>query len=270
MYAEVIIDSKSRFLNRSFTYRIPEKLNNKLQRAMRVLVPFGKGNKTVVAFVYQIVEEFNCDYEIKDIISIIDDSKLVSDELLDLAFFMSKEYLSPIQLSLKQVLPPTTIDKIKTFYKAKVKGDDFLNFLQVERSREDIIRYYPDSLDLLNDLIKNDKVKIFYEARDKIKISFDTYIKLKDFNATISNNAIKQKKIIEYLKVNGLTKQSDLLKNTSSSLSSLKSLIKKNIIEEVQKEANKEIKLDVKNYDKHQLNKEQALAYQKILAKPDG
>lgn len=270
MYAEVIIDSKSRFLNRSFTYRIPEKLNNKLQRAMRVLVPFGKGNNTVVAFVYQIVEEFNCDYEIKDIISIIDDSKLVSDELLDLAFYMSKEYLSPIQLSLKQVLPPTSIDKIKTFYKAKVKGDDFLNFLQAERSREDIIRYYPDSLDLLNDLIKNDKVNIVYEARDKIKISFDTYIKLKDFNATISNNAIKQKKIIEYLKVNGLTKQSDLLKNTSSSLSSLKSLIKKNIIEEVQKEANKEIKLDVKNYDKHQLNKEQALAYQKILAKPDG
>ncbi len=121
MYAKVIIDSKSRFLNRAFTYHIPEKLNNKLQRAMRVLVPFGKGNKTVVAFVYEIVEDFEAEYEIKDIISIIDENKLVSDELLDLAFFMSKEYLSPIQLSLKQVLPPTSIDKIKVFMRQVIK-----------------------------------------------------------------------------------------------------------------------------------------------------
>ena len=114
MYAKVIIDSKSRFLNRSFTYHIPEKLNNKLKRAMRVLVPFGKGNKTSVAFVYEIVDKLDEDFKTKDIISIIDENKLIEDELIDLAFYMSKTYLSPIQLSLKQVLPPTRIDKINT------------------------------------------------------------------------------------------------------------------------------------------------------------
>ena len=91
MYAKVIIDSNSRFLNRPFTYRIPKKLNNKLKRAMRVLVPFGKGNKTSVAFVYEIIDNVEVDFEIKDIISIIDDSKLISDELLELAFYMSKK-----------------------------------------------------------------------------------------------------------------------------------------------------------------------------------
>ncbi|MBP2015047.1 primosomal protein N' [Anaerococcus degeneri] len=271
MYAKVIIDSKSRFLNRSFTYHIPEKLNNKLQRAMRVLVPFGKGNKTVVAFVYEILGDFEADYEIKDIISIIDENKLVSDELLDLAFFMSKEYLSPIQLSFKQVLPPTSIDKIKTFYLANSKEDnEILNYLQIERSKEEILNKFPNSLEILNKLVEDKKLKVLYEASDKIKITYDTYIKIKNSNIKLAKNAKKQKKIIDYLKYHGQTKQSDLLKNTSSSLSSLRSLIEKDIVEEIQKEANKEIKLDTNRYDKHSLNEDQEKAFKTILSKDKG
>ena len=83
---------------------------------MRVLVPFGKGDKTSVAFVYEIIDTIDADYEIKDILTIIDDRRLISDELMDLAFFMSKTYMSPIQASLKQVMPPTDIKNIKTYY----------------------------------------------------------------------------------------------------------------------------------------------------------
>ena len=271
MYAKVIIDSKSRFLNRPFTYHIPEKLNNKLQRAMRVLVPFGRGNKTSVAFVYEITENCTSDYEIKDIISIIDDTKLVSDELLELAFFMSKEYLSPIQLALKQVLPPTNIDKISTFYLSKSqRSDEILDYLNIKRTKDEILKKFPDSLDILNSLIENDDVKVLYEANDKMKISYDTYIKLKNSNIKLPKNAVKQKKIIQYLEINGVTKQSLLLKKTSSSLSSLKSLVEKDMVEEIQKESNKEIKLDFNNYDKHILNEEQNKAFSEILAKPNG
>ncbi|MDU7411100.1 MAG: hypothetical protein E7L04_01235, partial [Anaerococcus sp.] len=77
------MDSKSRFLNRSFTYHIPEKFNNKIDIAMRVLVPFGKGNKTSVAFVYGIIDQLDADYEIKNILEIIDNRRLISEELMD-------------------------------------------------------------------------------------------------------------------------------------------------------------------------------------------
>ena len=272
MYAKVIIDSKSRFLNRPFTYRIPEKLNNKLKRAMRVLVPFGRGNKTSVAFVYEIVDGVDADYEIKDIISIIDDNKLVSDELLDLAFFMSSKYLSPIQLSLKQVLPPTSIDKIDSFYLASTYYDDeLIKFLQTRKTKNEIIGKFPDSLDKLDKLIENGDVKILYEAKDKIKISYDSYIKLIgcDYNL-LPKNAIKQRKIIEYLIKHGATEKKKLLKKTKASSSSLKSLIDKKLVEEVFKESNKEIKLDYSHYEKHILNDEQEEAFRKIKEKPDG
>lgn len=271
MYAKVIIDSKSRFLNRPFTYHIPEKLNNKLKRAMRVLVPFGKGNKTSVAFVYEIVENIELEFKTKDIIDIIDENKLVSDELLDLAFYMSKEYLSPIQLSLKQVLPPTSIDKIKSFYLSTSKREDaLLNFLKLKRTKNEILDKFPNSTDKLNSLIENKEIKVIYEVNDKIKISYDTYIKLIDNGYKIPKNAKKQKDIIEYLKNHGLTKQSDLLKNTSSFLSSLKSLIDKNIVEQINKEARKELKQDYKIYRRHNLNTEQDKAFRTIIDKTDG
>lgn len=271
MYAKVIIDSKSRFLNRPFTYHIPEKLNNKLQRAMRVLVPFGKGNKTSVAFVYEIVEEIEADYEIKDIILIIDENKLVSDELLDLAFYMKDRYLSPIQSAIKQVLPPTSIDKINSFYlKNSHKDDELLNFLSSKKNKEEILKKFPDSSKKLSDLVNKGDIKIIYQANDKIKISYDTYIELIDHEYRPARNAVKQKSIITYLKNKGTTKQSILLRQTSASSSSLKSLINKNVVKEIRKEANKEIKLDYKQYNKHILNTDQARAFKEILDEPNG
>ena len=145
-----------------------------------------------------------------------------------------------------------------------------LDYLKIKRTNKEIFKKFPGSLDRLNSLIENDDVKVLYEANDKMKISYDTYIKLKDSNIRLQKNAVKQKKIIQYLEINGVTKQSILLKNTSSSLSSLKSLIEKDMVEEVQKEANKEIKLDFKDYDKHILNEEQNKAFNEILAKPNG
>lgn len=272
MYAKVIIDSNSRFLNRPFTYRIPKKLNNKLKRAMRVLVPFGKGNKTSVAFVYEIIDSVEVDFEIKDIISIIDDSKLISDELLELAFYMSKKYLSPIQLSIRQVLPPTRIDKIESFYIANIdKDDELIKFLQNRKSKNEILSKYPNSLDKLNDLVECGDVKILYEARDSVKVSYDSYIKLLDDNLDkVHKNALKQRDIINYLMKNGLTEKKQLLKNTQSSSSSLKSLIDKGIAQEILKESNKEIKLDYNHYKKHILNEDQDKAFKRIKDRSDG
>lgn len=271
MYAKVIIDSKSRFLNRPFTYHVPEKLNNKLKRAMRVLVPFGKGNKTSVAFVYEIVETIDLEYDTKDIITIIDENKLVSDELLNLAFFMTREYLSPIQLSLKQVLPPTSIDKIKTFYISNVQKDDNLfDFLKTRRTKEEIQEKFHISSEKLNNYIEDKEIKVIYEANDRLKISYDTYIRLLNNEYKIPKNAIKQKIIIDYLQKYGITKKEILLNNTKSSLSSLKSLVDKNVVEQVLKEANKELNQDYKKYEKHILNSEQAKAYNQILANPNG
>ena len=238
---------------------------------MRVLVPFGKGNKTSVAFVYEIIDKLDEDFKTKDIISIIDENKLIEDELIDLAFYMSNTYLSPIQLSLKQVLPPTRIDKINTYYQSKIKSDDeILKFLSRKRSKEEFVKKFPDKLDKLYSYLEKDMVKLIYDAKDKHKVSYDTFIKLIDNKASLPKNAKKQIEIVSYLKENGTSEQKILLQATSASTSSIKSLEDKNIIEKFEKESEKSLIVDHKDYKSHVLNEEQAKAFNKIESKDSG
>ncbi len=116
MYCYVILDSKSRFLDKTFTYHIPDKFKNKIKKGMRIIVPFGKGNKNTIAFVYDIVENLEGDFETKDIIEIIDSKALVDDELINLAFFMNKRYLSPLRSCIRQILPAGNIKEIKEYF----------------------------------------------------------------------------------------------------------------------------------------------------------
>ena len=234
-------------------------------------MPFGKGNKTSVAFVYEIIDKLDEDFKTKDIISIIDENKLIEDELIDLAFYMSNTYLSPIQLSLKQVLPPTRIDKINTYYQSKIKSDDeILKFLSRKRSKEEFVKKFPDKLDKLYSYLEKDMVKLIYDAKDKHKVSYDTFIKLIDNKASLPKNAKKQIEIVSYLKENGTSEQKILLQATSASTSSIKSLEDKNIIEKFEKESEKSLIVDHKDYKSHVLNEEQAKAFNKIESKDSG
>ncbi|WP_458102989.1 primosomal protein N' [Anaerococcus cruorum] len=271
MYAKVIIDSKSRFLNRAFTYHIPEKFNNKIDIAMRVLVPFGKGNKTSVAFVYEIIDTVDAAYEIKDILDIIDDRRLISEELMDLAFFMSKTYMSPIQASLKQVMPPTDIKNIKTYYyKISEQDSNLFKFLSKKRTMDEISKKFGDLKDEINKLVDQGKIGVSYDIKNTQNIRYDEYAYLTGKNFSLNANANKQQALVSYLEKNGKTKVNILLKETQSLKSSLNSLIEKGIVAIDKKETKKDITKDYDKYKKFKLNGEQEEAFNKIKAKPDG
>ncbi|XID68146.1 primosomal protein N' [Anaerococcus cruorum] len=266
-----MIDSKSRFLNRAFTYHIPEKFNNKIDIAMRVLVPFGKGNKTSVAFVYEIIDTVDAAYEIKDILDIIDDRRLISEELMDLAFFMSKTYMSPIQASLKQVMPPTDIKNIKTYYyKISEQDSNLFKFLSKKRTMDEISKKFGDLKDEINKLVDQGKIGVSYDIKNTQNIRYDEYAYLTGKNFSLNANANKQQALVSYLEKNGKTKVNILLKETQSLKSSLNSLIEKGIVAIDKKETKKDITKDYDKYKKFKLNGEQEEAFNKIKAKPDG
>ncbi|MDR1773748.1 MAG: primosomal protein N' [Clostridioides sp.] len=56
-YAKVIVRNNSIYTDNLFTYRIPEELEGKIDVGCRVSVPFGKGNKFIEAFIFEIFEE---------------------------------------------------------------------------------------------------------------------------------------------------------------------------------------------------------------------
>lgn len=238
---------------------------------MRVLVPFGKGNKTSVAFVYEIIDTIDADYEIKDILDIIDDRRLISEELMDLAFFMSKTYMSPIQASLKQVMPPTDIKNIKTYYyKISEQDSNLFKFLSKKRTMDEISKKFGDLKDEINKLVDQGKIVVSYDIKNTQNIRYDEYAYLTGNKFSLNANANKQQALVSYLEKNGKTKVNILLKETQSLKSSLNSLIKKGIVAIEKKESKKDITKIYDKYKKFKLNGEQEEAFNKIKAKPDG
>ena len=274
MFCYVILDSKSRFLDKSFTYHIPDKFKNKIKKGMRVIVPFGKGNKNTIAFVYDIVENLNENFEIKDIVDIIDSKNLVDDELINLAFFMNKRYLSPLRACIKQVLPPGNIKEIKEyFYKTKNldKKDKLYKILEDKKSLEDLINNYGLDIDTLRKYKKNKLIDSYFDINSNQNINYKYLLSLSENykEIKIPKNAKKQIEIINYLKNNKNADYKDVLSKTNSSKSSLDSLVKKNIVKIEKIEVNESLVKEIKSYSKFSLNHEQGQAFNKIIKNPN-
>ena len=50
-YANIIVDISHEKLDKTFQYRIPERLQDQIEPGMRVMIPFGAGNKLIQGYV---------------------------------------------------------------------------------------------------------------------------------------------------------------------------------------------------------------------------
>lgn len=273
MYCLVILDSKSRFLDKSFTYHIPKNLENKINKGMRVIVPFGKGNKNLIAFIYDIVEKIDSYYETKDILELVDTKPIVSEELIDLAFFMHKRYLSPLRSCIRQILPPGSIKEIREYFisnKAN-SNDPLLNFLKSKKTFDQIKDKFNLTYKDLDSYKNKSLIKTSFDLIGKQKINYKCYISLnkniKDIK--LPKNANKQRNIISCLSKKKKIEEKELLSLTKSSKPSLKSLKEKGFIKISKKEVNEGLFNNCISYDKFKLNDEQELAYKKVLNNPN-
>lgn len=175
MVAEVLVEVSNAILDKTFSYRIPNNLLNELEIGMRVKVPFL--NRDILGFVLDIKKEEKKEYELKDIKEIVDNFRVLDDELLDLGKYMSDITLSSLTTCYQTMLPKAL--------KAKVKND--------------------------------------------IKPSYLKYISLVDNNVDINLFKNKQKEIVSLLKGKKKVLKKEL---DDISLSSVKTLLKNNIIKE--------------------------------------
>ncbi len=90
--------------NMSFTYSVPEKLEDECVFGRRVVVPFGRGEKT--GFVVKETDSIeSVDYEIKPVRRVVDKTAVFTRDLLDIAEWMNEMYLSPVGVNLSSMIP---------------------------------------------------------------------------------------------------------------------------------------------------------------------
>ncbi len=92
-YAKVIVRNNSQYTDNLFTYKVPEFLINEISLGHRVLVPFGKGNKPIEAYIFNLSRKNEEDVKTKYIYDILDEKPILRKEDLELIYWMKNRYL---------------------------------------------------------------------------------------------------------------------------------------------------------------------------------
>lgn len=157
MYVKVLIETRVKSNDMTFTYHVPSNVEDNLLIGKRVLVPFS--NRMAEGFVLGYDAKTD-DYEIKDIIKIIDDEPVLNDELINLGIYMSKKYLCPLINCYQSMLPKALKAGVKNGGGIKkllyVKLNDNVINADVKVKRQlEIIDFLKDNKEVLKSSIQS-------------------------------------------------------------------------------------------------------------------
>ena len=106
IYADVIIDISHEKLDRTFQYRIPEKLLDQIHPGTPVEIPFGRSNRKIRGYVVEVTEEPEFAPErIKQVSHVIREGIPIEGQLIALAAWMRENFGGTMNQALKTVLP---------------------------------------------------------------------------------------------------------------------------------------------------------------------
>lgn len=180
-YVEVVVRSNSTYTDNLFTYQIPDYFDGKIEVGHRVLVPFGRGNKPVEAFVFKLIDKFDEGFKVKDIVEILDESPIFREEDIELVTWMKNRYLCTYIDCLNLIYPKGyKLDN----YKVIIRGDK-LNYIGTSLEEEILAELKQDEREIVK--------KLFY-SKGKVKVDKLNYIQN-------INNVINRLEKKEYIKL---------------------------------------------------------------------
>jgi len=152
MYADILVEINA--LEKTFSYKVP--LNARV--GMRALVPFG--SRELEGFIMRVYNDGDFDYEVKEVISLIDEYPVINSEMVELGKYISKKYLSTLISAYQTMLPRALKAKSKSKVNKKYacvivcKSDDGI---KTEKQRE-LYEYVLERKEVLKSEIKSKSV----------------------------------------------------------------------------------------------------------------
>ncbi len=148
-YADIIVDITQASMDRTFQYRIPERLWADVQAGCAVRIPFGNGKREVSGYVLSVGTKPKIEPEkIKDILDVLPDRVTAEARLIRLALWMKSTYGSSLNNALKTVLPvrdkerPVSRERIALAVDQEMAGQLLEEYQRKHyRARERLIGY---------------------------------------------------------------------------------------------------------------------------------
>jgi len=143
---------------KTFTYSVPEALQQEVAIGKRVLVPFGK--RRLTGYIVEVSDLRPCD-EIKEIKEVLDPEPLFNEEDLKFYRWISQYYIYPLGKALSEILPggidPKNIRWISVAKEAQDRYDSRLSSAQ---------RHIMDTLDHFRGGLPFDRLKRLLRRKD--------------------------------------------------------------------------------------------------------
>lgn len=285
MYAQVAVENVNCTFDKAYDYSIPQQLEGKALVGCRVAVPFGKGSKMRVGIITRLTDSTDSK-RIKSISAVLDEAPLLSNEMLELARWMSEQTFCTYYEAVKAMLPVGINHKIIRSFCAVpgidetrlgelsaderqvydyllsrsgyVKPENFLKTLGFDISTD-----IPERLMHLGLLAAND---------DAVRNIGDNNVKMVRLSETVEDVTLtkKQNEVVKVLEDIGSVSIKELCYFTGYTPSVVSALEKKGVVECYERE---ELRSFVSRYNAHsnydsgeiKLTDEQQTAYDGLL-----
>ena len=137
MYANVIIEYGVKSLNKTFIYKVPDALKDKISVGIKEYVPFGKTE--VFSFVVDLKNNNDTEYDAKEIIRIDNEELVLNKELMDVGAYLSSITLCTLITAYQTMLPSSL--KIKKQEHSYDLYDEYLVLTDKLKAMEYICKY---------------------------------------------------------------------------------------------------------------------------------
>ena len=263
MFADIFIENNFQKIDKLYTYIVKDDV----QPGMRVLVNFGKSYRVgIVLFLHENYSGNHLE-KLKEIHSVLDDEPIISEDLIKLGLWMKERYLIGYSKAFSPILPPGNLQRIKK----KILVEKYPHGKDLEDLNSvDLSKYFEDLSDDEKILIKRLRargyIKYIYDSLVTIKPKLVNYLKVSgDFDPkNLEGISEKQAQVFNFIKDMKDISRMDVMKDLDISYSPIKSLIKRNLIEEYKKEVNREPVENSYKTNKLALNDEQQEALKSI------
>ena len=263
MFADIFIENNFQKIDKLYTYIVKDDV----KPGMRVLVNFGKSYR--VGIVLFLHANYSGDHreKLKEIHSVLDDEPIISNELIRLGLWMKERYLVGYSKAFAPILPPGNLQKIKKkiVVEKYPHGKDLENLNSI-----DLSKYFEDLKEDEKAVIKRLRakgyIKYIYDSLVTVKPKLVNYLRLvSDFDPkNLEGISEKQAQVFNFKKKEKDISRVDVMKSLNISYSPIKSLTKRNLIEEYKKEINRNPVEKTFKKNKIALNDEQQEALKSI------
>lgn len=103
--AKVAVSKAIYAIDKPYDYMIPDELEHSLVPGVRVLVPFGSGNRGSDGLVLSVQEEQTGEHSLKSILAQLDEQPVLDPKAIQLSLWMRERYFCPLYDCVKAMLP---------------------------------------------------------------------------------------------------------------------------------------------------------------------